>query len=320
MTDRGEALGIDVGGTKINAFRVARDGEILARAQVPTPADDEEATVAAMIGTARGLITADVLAVGVGAAGMVDAERGVLRFAPNLAWRELPIAARMQEALGVPCQLDNDANVAAYGEYRFGAGRGYRQMLLVTVGTGIGGGIVTDGRLFRGAYGFAAEIGHIIVEPEGPVCGCGNHGCWEQVAAGRAIDRAGRDAAADHPNSLLAELAGGKSSAVDGVMVTEAARRGDDVARGVLALVGRRLGQGIAGLVNVLDPQVVVVGGGAIVAGELLLDPARAAFVDAVEAPGFRPRVPIVAAELGNDAGAVGAAALALEELGRLSS
>jgi glucokinase len=320
MTDRGEALGIDVGGTKINAFRVARDGEILARAQVPTPADDEEATVAAMIATARGLITADVLAVGVGAAGMVDAERGVLRFAPNLAWRELPIAARMQEALGVPCQLDNDANVAAYGEYRFGAGRGYRHMLLVTVGTGIGGGIVTDGRLFRGAYGFAAEIGHIIVEPGGPVCGCGNHGCWEQVAAGRAIDRAGRDAAADHPDSLLTELAGGEPSAVDGAIVTEAARRGDDVARGVLAQVGRRLGQGIAGLVNVLDPQVVVVGGGAIAAAGLLLEPAREAFVDAVEAPEFRPRVPIVAAELGNDAGAVGAAALALEELGRLSS
>lgn len=320
MTDRGEALGIDVGGTKINAFRVARDGEILARAQVPTPADDEEGTVAAMIGTARGLMTKDVLAVGVGAAGMVDAERGVLRFAPNLAWRELPIAARMHEALGVPCQLDNDANVAAYGEYRFGAGRGYRQMLLVTVGTGIGGGIVTDGRLFRGAYGFAAEVGHIIVEPDGPLCGCGNHGCWEQVAGGRAIDRVGRAAAAEHPDSLLTELAGGEPSAVDGKVVTEAARRGDDVARSVLALVGGRLGQGIAGLVNVLDPQVVVVGGGAIGAGELLLEPARAAFVDAVEAPESRPRVPIVAAELGNDAGAVGAAALALEELGRLSS
>jgi glucokinase len=320
MTDRGEALGIDVGGTKINAFRVARDGEILARAQVPTPADDEDATVAAMIDTAQGLMTEDVLAVGVGAAGMVDAERGVLRFAPNLAWRELPIAARMHEALGVPCQLDNDANVAAYGEYRFGAGRGYRHMLLVTVGTGIGGGIVTDGRLFRGAYGFAAEIGHVIVEPNGPVCGCGNRGCWEQVAGGRAIDRAGRDAAAQHPRSLLSELAGGEPSAVDGRVVTEAARRGDDVARAVLAEVGRRLGQGLAGLVNVLDPQVVVVGGGAIGAGELLLEPARTAFVDAVEAPEFRPRVPLVAAELGNDAGAVGAAALALEELGRLSS
>lgn len=320
MTDQGEALGIDVGGTKINAFRVARDGEILARDQVPTPADDEEATIAEMIVTARRLMTADVLAVGVGAAGMVDAERGILRFAPNLAWRDLAIAERMRTALGVPCQLDNDANVAAFGEYRFGAGRGYRHMLLVTVGTGIGGGIVTDGRLFRGAYGFASEIGHIIVEPDGPACGCGNRGCWEQVAAGRAIDRAGRDAADEHPESLLAELAGGEPSAVDGALVTEAAQRGDEVARGALAKVGRRLGQGIAGLVNVLDPQIVVVGGGAILAGELLLEPARTAFVDAVEAPEFRPRVPIVAAELGNDAGAVGAAALALEELGRLSA
>jgi glucokinase len=320
VTDQGEALGIDVGGTKINAFRVARDGEILARAQVPTPADDQEATVAAMIATARDLMSSDVLAVGVGAAGMVDAERGVLRFAPNLAWRDLPIADRMQEALGVPCQLDNDANVAAYGEYRFGAGRGYRHMLLVTVGTGIGGGIVTDGRLFRGAHGFASEVGHIIVEPGGPLCGCGNRGCWEQVAAGRAIDRAGREAATEHPQSLLAQLADGQPSAVEGKLVTEAAQRGDEVAIAVLARVGTRLGQGIAGLVNVLDPQVVVVGGGAVVAADLLLEPARAAFVDAVEAPEFRPRVPIVAAELGNDSGAVGAAALALEELGRLSA
>ena len=317
MTHEDQALGIDVGGTKINAFRVARNGEILDRAQVPTPADDEDATLVSMVQVAGGLMTADVLAVGVGAAGMVDARQGVLRFAPNLAWRDLPLAARMQEALGVPCQLDNDANVAAYGEYRFGAGRGYRHMLLVTVGTGIGGGIVTDGRLFRGAFGFAAEIGHIIVEPDGPLCGCGNRGCWEQVAAGRAIDRMGREAAAEHPHSILTKLAGGDPSNVDGKLVTRAAEQGDDVARGVLAVVGRRLGEGIAGLVNVLDPQIVVIGGGAIVAGDLLLDPARAAFLDAVEAPDHRPRVSVVAAQLGNDAGAVGAAALALEELGR---
>ncbi len=190
-------------------------------------------------------------------------------------------------------------------------------MLLLTVGTGIGGGIVADGRLFRGAHGFAAEIGHIIVEPGGPVCGCGNRGCWEQVAAGRAIDRRGREAAREHPRSLLATLAGGEPEKVTGAVVTEAAKRGDDVARSILTEVGRRLGEGIAGLVNVLDPEVVVVGGGAIDAGDLLLEPARAAFVDAIEAPEHRPVVPILAAELGNDAGAVGAAALALEELSR---
>jgi glucokinase len=314
----GEAVGIDVGGTKINALRVVRDGEIVDRKNVPTPADDEEATLAAMIDLARAMLTDDVLAIGVGAAGLIDASDGVLRFAPNLAWRDLPIAARMREVLGLPCQVDNDANAAAYGEYRLGAGRGFRHMLLVAVGTGIGGGIVSDGRLFRGAHGFAAEIGHIVVEPGGPLCGCGNFGCWEQVAAGRTIDRMGREAAREHEHSILARLAGGDPEQVNGLVVTEAARRGDEAAVRVLAEVGRRLGQGIAGLVNVLDPQIVVVGGGAIAAGDLLLDPARAAFLDAVEGPEHRPRVPIVAAELGPDAGAVGAAVLALEELGRI--
>ena len=320
MPDRGngEAIGIDVGGTKINAFRVARDGTIAERTSRPTPADDEAATLSAMVELARALTTPDVIAVGVGAAGMIDAKEGVLRFAPNLAWRNLPIAERMRDALGLPCQVDNDASMAAYGEFRFGAGRGYRHLLLVTVGTGLGGGIVADGRLFRGANGFAAEIGHIIVEPGGPLCGCGNRGCWEQVAAGRAIDRMGREEAREHEHSVLRRLAGGDPDAVTGKLVTRAAKEGDVAATAILAETGRRLGQGIAGLVNVLDPQVVVVGGGAIVAGDLLLDPARAAFLDAVEGSGYRPRVPIVPAELGNDAGAVGAATLALEELGRV--
>lgn len=314
----GEAVGIDVGGTKINALRVARDGEVLERKQAPTPAEDEEATLAAMIDIARATISDDVLAIGVGAAGLIDASDGVMTFAPNLAWRNLPIAARMRETLELPVQVDNDANVAAYAEYRFGAGRGFRHMLLVAVGTGIGGGIISDGKLFRGANGFAAEIGHFIVEPGGPLCGCGNLGCWEQVAAGRAIDRMGREAARAHEHSILARLAGGDPESVTGALVTEAARQGDEPSLRVLSEVGRRLGEGIAGLVNILDPQIVVVGGGAAVAGDLLLEPARAAFLDTVEGPEHRPRVPIVAATLGNDAGAVGAAALALEELGRM--
>jgi glucokinase len=311
-----QALGIDVGGTKIAVFRCARDGMILARDTVPTPAEDPEATVATMIEVAKRLVAPEVVAVGVGAAGIIDVSEGILRYAPNLAWRELPIGRLMREALQLPCQVDNDANAAAWGEYRFGAGRGYRHMLLVAVGTGIGGGIVAGGRLFRGAHGFAAEIGHVIVEPGGSLCGCGNRGCWEQVASGHAIARLGRAAAAERPDSALARLAGGDPDKVTGKAVTEAAMGGDQTAVDVLAEVGGRLGEGIAGLVNVLDPQVVVVGGGAVAAGELLLEPARKAFMKAVEGPSHRPLVPIVAAELGNDAGAVGAAALALEELG----
>jgi glucokinase len=309
------ALGLDVGGTKILAVRTDEEGVVLARAEVSTPADDPEATLAAMVEAARGLLSSEVRAVGVGAAGMVEHAAGILRFAPNLAWRDLEIARRMRSALGLPCGLDNDANVAAYGELRLGAGRGCRHLLLVTVGTGIGGGIITGGRLYRGAHGFAAEVGHIIVEPGGPPCGCGNRGCFEQVASGAAIRRLGREAVAAEPDSPLGRLAGHDPEAVTGELVTQAARGGDPTAIGILAEVGRRLGEGIAGLVNVLDPEVVVVGGGVARAGDLLLDPARAAFALAVEAPEHRPPVAIVPAELGAEAGAIGAALLALEEL-----
>jgi glucokinase len=316
VTDGGSAIGLDVGGTKINAFRVARDGTVHERRTVATPADDPEATIASMIQVSLDLLTDDVVAVGVGAAGLVDAAQGVLRFAPNLAWRDLPIAARMRAALGLPCRLDNDANVAAWGEWRFGAGRGYRHMLLVALGTGIGGGIVAGRRLFRGAHGFAAEIGHVIVEPDGPLCGCGNRGCWEQVASGHAIGRLGREAAREHPDSALTFLAGGDPDAVTGATVGHAAQEGDPMAIEILREVGRRLGEGIAGLVNILDPQVVVVGGGAVRAGDALLEPARERCAAAIEGAAYRPPVPIVEAVLGNDAGAIGAATLALEELG----
>jgi len=306
-------VGIDVGGTKIAAMRVEPDGRIAAREQVDTPADDMTATLDAMVETARAVIDPTVAAVGVGAAGLVSFSTGTLAFAPNLAWRDAPITRHVSTALGLPTVTDNDANVAAWGEHRAGAGRGVSDLLLVTVGTGIGGGIVAGGSLFRGAHGFAAEIGHIIVEPGGPLCGCGNYGCWEQVASGHAITRAGRDAAHQYPNSVIAQLAGGDPDAVNGPVVTRAAQQGDQLAIGILSEVGRRLGEGIAGLVNVLDPEVVIVGGGAVAAGDLLIEPARVGFRDAVEAVEHRPEVPIVPATLGNDAGAVGAALLALE-------
>ena len=321
MPDRGngEAIGIDVGGTKINAFRVTRDGTIAERTSRPTPADDEAATLSAMVELARALTTPDVIAVGVGAAGMIDAKEGVLRFAPNLAWREPPDrradARRARPALPggqrrehgrlrrVPVRRGPRVPAPAAGHRR---------------APGSAAGSSPTAGCSAAPNGFAAEIGHIIVEPGGPLCGCGNRGCWEQVAAGRAIDRMGREEAREHEHSILRRLAGGDPDEVTGELVTQAAKQGDDAATGILAEAGRRLGQGIAGLVNVLDPQVVVVGGGAIVAGDLLLDPARAAFLDAVEGSEYRPRVPIVPAELGNDAGAVGAATLALEELGRV--
>jgi glucokinase len=311
VSDR-TGIGIDVGGTKVLGLLVAEDGGVKAEELADTPAEDVDATMETIYRVAGSLAgDAEPVGVGVGAAGMVDFAAGSIRSAPNLAWKEVPIRDLVSQRTGLPCLVDNDANVATWGEYRFGAGRGYRDLLLITVGTGIGGGIVTDGRLFRGAHGFAAEIGHFIVEPDGPWCGCGNQGCWEQVASGQALDRLGRDAARDRPDSLLARLAG--DGLVTGRHVAEAARRGDRMAQTIVEGVGTRLGQGIAGLVNVLDPEVVVIGGGVADIGPMLLDPARRAYRNAVEAPEHRPDVPILPAELGNRAGAIGAAALALD-------
>ena len=242
-----QAIGIDVGGTKTAALRVTSDGEILDRAVLETPSDDMAATLDTMVEAVKSVLSPDVRAIGVGAAGLVEAGTGRLIFAPNLAWRNVLLTDHLWDAVGLPAFADNDNNVAAWGEYRHGAARGYRHVLFVGVGTGIGGGIIVDGRLLRGAHGFAGEIGHIVVEPGGPLCGCGNHGCWEQVASGHALTRAGRDAASQHPQSMIARRVGGDPSKVTGPLVTEAARAGDPVARGILARVGRRLGEGIAG-------------------------------------------------------------------------
>ena len=314
MTQDRPAIGIDVGGTKTAALLVDRKGGVLAREVRPTPADDERATLDAMVEAARALDVPSAAGVGIAAAGMVD-RKGTMRYAPNLSWRDVALASHVSEQLGLPCVAENDANAAAWGEYRHGAGRGSSHLLMISVGTGIGGGIVLDGRLHRGANGFAGEIGHVVVEPSGPLCGCGNRGCWEQVASGTAITRTGRRAAVRHPYSSLRELAGGDPRAVTGDIVARAALEGDTVSQGILVEVGFRLGVGIAGLVNVLDPDLVVVGGGASEAGDLFLAPARDAYRRSVEGAGHRPDVPIVQAALGSDAGAIGAAALVFDHL-----
>jgi glucokinase len=307
------AVGIDVGGTKIAALRLASDGSVETAAVFPTPATDQEAALPAIEAAAAAVIDDDVAAIGIGMAGLVDVRTGVLLMTPNLTWRNLPLADPVRATFGVPVTVDNDATAAAWAESRLGASHGYERSLFVGVGTGIGGGIVAGGRIVRGAHGLAGEIGHVIVEPSGPLCGCGNRGCWEQVGSGLAIARAGARAIEDHPKGAIARLAAGDPRRVTGELVTEAARAGDDVALGIFAEVGRRLGEGVAGLVNILDPEIVVIGGGASEAGEVLLAPLRAAFVASVEGADVRPHVPIVRASLGNDAGAIGAGLLALE-------
>jgi glucokinase len=309
------AVGLDVGGTKAAGLLVTQAGDVLARQVTETPAEDVEATMETLFDVIDRLSKeTNPVAVGIGGAGMVDFDAGVMRYAPNLAWRELPIRDMVTERTGLPCVLDNDANTACWGEFRYGAGRGYRFVLLVTVGTGIGGGIVADGSLYRGAHGFAAEVGHVVFQPDGPLCVCGNRGCLEQIASGQALDRLGREAARAHPEGMIATLA--RTEEVTGRHVADAARQGDEVAGRIIAEVGRWLGVGIAGFVNLLDPEVVVVGGGVADIGPMLLEPAREAYRRTVLAPDHRPDVPIVPAALGNDAGAIGAAALALEIAG----
>jgi glucokinase len=313
MTERlPQALGIDVGGTKINAVRIDADGLVHAREILATPADDTDATLEALVGALRAVHDERVVAVGVGAAGLVEALTGILRYAPNLAWRDVPLAKVVESALDLPVVVDNDCSAAAYGEYRLGAARGHRHVLYVGVGTGIGGGIVVDGRIDRGAHGFAGEIGHMIVERDGLRCGCGNDGCWETVASGSALAHQGRAAALLDPS--LAARAGGDPEAVTGELVVQAAREGDAVAAAIVARVGRRLGEGIAGLVNIFDPEIVVVGGGVARAADVLLPPARAAAADTVEGGPYRPDVPIVPAALGPDAAAIAAGVMALDE------
>jgi glucokinase len=306
-------IGVDVGGTKTAAIRLSGDGRILDRSTLPTGAEDPDASLAAVGDAIANVMQDGVAAIGVGAAGLIDVTSGTILFSPNFTWRSVPIAARLAERFGLPVVADNDATAAAWAEATLGASSGFDESLFVGVGTGIGGGIVSRGRLIRGAHGFAGEIGHVIVEPGGPPCGCGNRGCWEQVASGQALEREGAAAIAADPGSAFAIRAGGRASSVTGEFVAAAARDGDPVAAGIVREVGRRLGEGIAGLVNILDPAVVVVGGGVAKIGDLVFEPLREAYVAAVEGRRDRPEIPIVPAALGNDAGAIGAAMIARE-------
>jgi glucokinase len=242
----------------------------------------------------------------------VDAARSTVVFAPNLAWRDEPLRADLEKRTGLPVVVENDANAAAWGEFRHGAGRDVDDMVLLTVGTGLGGGIVVGGQLLRGHSGFAAELGHIRVVPDGHRCGCGNRGCWEQYASGRALVREARElASTDSPMAArLLELAGGKAKNLQGPHVTRAAEEGDPAAVELLADVGTWLGEGIASVVAALDPALIVVGGGVSEAGDLFMEPARTAFRRQLTARGHRPEPQIVPALLGNDAGIIGAADL----------
>ncbi|MFE0459269.1 ROK family protein [Kitasatospora sp. NPDC058965] len=308
-----DAVGIDVGATKIAAVRVTADGTVAARARRATPrrtADELVTTISGLVAQVRGERTAGV---GVGLPGMVDARTGALAFAPGLEFGRAPLRALLAEALGLPVVTDNDANAAAWAEYRLGAGRAHDHAVLVTLGTGLGCGVVVAGRLLRGAHGFAAEASHLIVDPQGPPCECGKRGCWGVSASGAAIARLGQQAAAARPTTLLAHLIH-RGTRAAGEAVTEAALGDDEQALAILDRIGTLTGTGLAALANLFDPDVLIVGGGPVSAGDLLLEPARAAFTRHLYSPADRPPVPVLPARFGSEAGAVGAALLALAQ------
>jgi glucokinase len=314
-----DAVGVDIGGTKIAVGVVDPSGRILTQVRRPTRPEDP-ASIDAAIADAVADVAAqyEIGAIGLAAAGFASSDRNHMTFAPNIAWREYPLGDKVRELVGrddVVVVVENDANAAGWAEYAYGAGKGSRTMVMLTIGTGLGSAIVVDGELVRGAYGFAAELGHLRMVPGGELCGCGLNGCWEQYASGSALTREARRAAAADPvrGGALLELAQRDGGEVKGPHVTEAALGGDPLSIELLADLGRWIGEGCAQMSAVLDPEIFVVGGGVIEAGDLILEPARAAFADNLTARGHRPVAPIVAADMANDAGIVGAAALARE-------
>ena len=309
-------IGVDIGGTKILAGAVSEDGQILATARRPTPRNDAEnvlTSVAEVVAELADGSDVPIAGVGVGVAGLVDAARSRVYFAPNLGWTQVPVRTLLEASTGLPVVVENDGNIAAWGEFRFGAGRGTTDMVLITVGTGIGGGIVIDERLFRGAHGAAAEIGHINAVPDGRACGCGRNGCWEQYASGNALVREARALAAERRSEagLLLSLGDGTPEGVQGTAITEAARAGDPVATEAFTRVGTWLGRGLADLTATLDPEALVIGGGVSESGDLLLASARSTLIDKLIGQQNRPAPEVRIAELTNSAGIVGAADLA---------
>ncbi|MDX3000194.1 ROK family glucokinase [Kribbella solani] len=311
----GLTIGIDVGGTKIAAGVVGEDGRIGVRTHRDTPASSVDATADAICDAAAELIAGhDVEAVGIGAAGFVSADRSTVLFAPNLAWRDEPLGARVAAKLNVPVVVENDANAAAWGEFAFGAAKNVEHMVCITVGTGIGGGVVIDGELLRGAHGVAAELGHMRVVPGGHRCGCGARGCLEQYASGTALVREGR-AQAESGSLAAAQMLSvcgiSDPAQLTGPMITEAAMAGDPCAVELLEDLGRWLGEGLASLATMFDPTQIVIGGGVSAAKGLLMKSAQAAFEKNLPARSNRPHAEFTLAELGNDAGLIGAADLA---------
>lgn len=306
-------IGIDIGGTKIAAALVDENGVVIRQERVPTPANEPDELIEAVVGLIAGLAAGqDVLGVGVAAAGFIDAQQANIIYAPNLSWRNEPFKAKLEAKLSLPVVIENDANAAAWAEYRFGAGVGYKHMVMLTIGTGVGGAVITDGKMLRGGFGIAGELGHLRMVADGAQCGCGQKGCLEAYASGTALLKSAKALAAstDPAGQRLKQLQQANQE-LSGQEVYAAIQEGDPGALNLLRELGSWLGQAVASLTAVLDPEIVVIGGGLSVAGDLLLDPIRSAYLEHLPAKGFRPELKIIGAEFVNNAGVVGAADLA---------
>ncbi len=309
------SIGVDVGGTKVLGGVVDPDGKILLRSRRDTPRQGGSALTATIAEVIKELLVDhEVDSVGISAAGFVSSDRKTMLATPNISgWNGVDLQAEISTLVGLNVVIENDANSAAWGEARHGAGRGENHLMMLTVGTGIGGGVVVDGELYRGAFGIAAEFGHVRVVPEGHLCGCGARGCFEQYASGNALLRHARESISATPDLAHNLLSRGDGTVVGltGKHITDAARDGDAVALAAFNTTAQWLGAGIASLAMILDPACVVIGGGVIDAGEILLAPTRVALERYLPFVGKHPTPRIIAAELGNEAGLVGVADLA---------
>jgi glucokinase len=308
------AIGIDIGGTKIAGALVDELGAIVREDRVPTPTGSGQEGdivdgVVAMI--ERLADDTDAVAAGVAAAGFIDAAQSTVYYAPNIAWRQEPLREKLEARVEMPVVIENDANAAGWAEFRYGAGRLVSDMVILTIGTGVGGAIVSNDQLFRGGFGAGAELGHMRVVPNGLPCGCGAHGCIEQYGSGRALQRMANELAdARGIGQALADVRAATGT-LTGQDISDLIVAGDPGALAALRQLGDWLGQACASLGAVLDPQLFVFGGGVAQAGDLLLDPIRASFLENLPARGYHPEPTFRIAELVNDAGVVGAADLA---------
>ncbi len=312
-------IGIDLGGTKISTALVSAHGQIITRDYRETEASKGRSSVVArMIDAASdvmnsgGVVPAQISGVGVAAPGPIDVKSGVVTTPPNLpGWKDVPLKRLIQDQLGLPTALENDANAAALAEHRFGAGRGTQHMIYVTASTGIGGGFILDGQLYSGATGAAAEIGHMTLLPHGPRCGCGNRGCLEALASGTAIAREARERVERGIPTLIADLAEGDPNRISAKLVAQAASRGDVEAKEILDDAMNYLGVGMANLVDLFNPELIVIGGGLTKMGERLFDPVRR-IIRRRAFPAAAQAVRVVPAQLGDDVGVLGAATVAM--------